>query len=116
MKTVNLGVVLSVTDGRLMAPFSDVHEFLEYRAGEPVWTHQLPRVMDEVAPRLLEQFPVLKAAPEDVILHDEATVNAYLDDCIRHGIPATFDVEPLAKDDHTHIHPITELATKLEKK
>ena len=34
-------VALSIATGRLLCPFSDMHECIEFLAGEPVFTHQL---------------------------------------------------------------------------
>jgi hypothetical protein len=103
-----LGVVLSVTTERLVAPIADVHEFLEYMAGEPVWTHQLPRVMDEARPVIFTQHPQLV----DAIVPDGADGPDWVDGWLaaqtaRFG--ATLEVKPLEAIDHTSIDPVSEL-------
>ena len=56
-------VALSAATGILMVDsFSAVHECIEFVAGEPVFTHQIPRVGDEVAASCLAQHPQLAPA------------------------------------------------------
>lgn len=52
-------VLLSIISGTFLCKFSDMHECMEYLAGGPVWTHQLPSVSREIGPRLRELFPDL---------------------------------------------------------
>lgn len=58
-------VVLSIVTGRLVCEFDKVHEAIEWMAGEPTWTHQLPRVAREAAAVILERHPDLAAAVDD---------------------------------------------------
>lgn len=39
-KTFPIGVLLSITTGRLLCEFGDMHECAEFLCGESVWTHQ----------------------------------------------------------------------------
>lgn len=56
--TVSLGCLLSLMPPcPLLCPFDEVHEAIEVLAGESVWTHQIPRVIEEVAPHLKAQYP-----------------------------------------------------------
>src|SRR5580765_4272789 len=55
-------VVLSVSSGRMLCPFSDMHECIEYLVGAPVWTHQLGdhAFADALKQAVVEQHPQLK--------------------------------------------------------
>ena len=106
-KRFHIGDILSMITGRLVSldHMNGLHIFAEWLAGEPVWTHQLPRVMDEAGPHLREWFPDLAAAdvPED--LKSVEAVAAWL---------ATLgeqwrDVPHLPAADHAQINPILEL-------
>lgn len=39
--TLNEKVVVSAYTGVLMCDFNDVHKYIEYLLGRPVWTHEL---------------------------------------------------------------------------
>lgn len=58
-----LGVLLSISSGRLLCSFSDMHECVEFLVGEPVFTHQFAfkPFADEIAASILEQHPALRA-------------------------------------------------------
>ena len=104
----HLGTILTVTTGRLVAPFAELHEFLEYMAGEPVWTHQLPRVMEEAQPAILAQHPRLVDAIAPSGADGPEWVEGWLAAQVaRFG--ETLEVKPLAAADHTSIDPISEL-------
>lgn len=60
-KTVPIEQIISITQPRLVCDFADLHEFVEYLAGGPVWTHQLLRVVPLCQTYLAEQFPDLAA-------------------------------------------------------
>ncbi len=51
----HLGDVLSMTTGKLLSPslMDGIYRIAQHLAGEPVWTHQLGRVMNESRPHLL---------------------------------------------------------------
>lgn len=54
-------VILSVVHGRMLAPdFGMVHECIEYMAGGPVWTHQIPSWFKANKEKLREAFPDLE--------------------------------------------------------
>jgi hypothetical protein len=54
-------VVLSILTGRLLCDFADMHECIEFLAGEPVFTHQLAfkPFVDECADAVRFQCPAL---------------------------------------------------------
>lgn len=109
-KAFPLGDVLSLTTGRLLsrAGMSGVHEICEFMAGEPVWTHQLPRVMEEAGPSILVRHPDLAAieVPDD--LGTAEAVYGWLDGAeATYG--ATWEITQLPDEDHTSIDPISEM-------
>lgn len=113
-QTFPLGTILTVTTGRLLCDMDDLYKILEFMAGEPVWTHQLPRVSDEATPHLLAQFPRLKEieVPEqfegDTREELQEAVFEWLDKQIEiYG--NSFTVRPLPTEDHTSIDPISEI-------
>ncbi len=52
-KTFPLSAILSLTTGRLLCKFSDMHELAEWIAGHPIWTHEFADV------QLAERFKSL---------------------------------------------------------
>ena len=55
-KTFPIGTVLSLTKDILLGEFDSLHEAIEYVAGYPVWTHQLPRVAEAIKPHVMEDL------------------------------------------------------------
>lgn len=109
-RTFHIGDILTVTTGRLVSPrhVDGIYDICNFMTADNLFTHQLPRAMDECAPSLREQFPDLAqiAVPED--LSGEEDVRAWLaQQVIVFG--ETREVAPLAPDDHTRIHPLDEL-------
>ena len=105
----HLGDIISVTTGRLVAPngMGGVQAFMEYMAGEPIWTHQLPRVSRECEATLRAQFPAF-ADLEVPQLASPSDYEAWLETQVtRFG--AMHEVTPLNAADHTSIDPITEM-------
>jgi hypothetical protein len=58
-KTFALADVLGTITGRLLGKIDGVYQVSEFMSGEPVWTHQLPRVGMEIRPVVLLQHPQL---------------------------------------------------------
>lgn len=112
-KPMPLGDILSVTTGALVSRdhMDGLYRILNHMTGEPVFTHQIPRVGRECTPRLLEQHPQLAdiTVPDWSGGVDKDTVYAWLDEM--EAIYGTeLPVTPLAPGDHTSIGPLTELA------
>lgn len=106
----HLSAVLSMTTGRLLCQMDDLYRIAAHLAGEPVWTHQLGRVITESRPHLLSQFPHLAAVTGEDVTPD--TVAAWLYDRVgEHG--EWFDVTPMPADAHESIDPLSELAEKV---
>lgn len=59
-KEIPVPVLLSITSGiNLVGDFSKVHAAIEFLSGHAVWTHQLPRVSEELTPQLVEDYDIL---------------------------------------------------------
>jgi len=112
MKTerFHLGAVLSMTTGKLLCQMDDIYRLAQHLAGEPVWTHQLPRVGREAKPHLLAQFPALAAVTGDEVTPDNFAAWLY-ERVTEHG--EFLDVAPMPVDAHESIDPISELAEKV---
>lgn len=106
----HLGAVLSMTTGKLLCQMDDIYRIAQHLAGEPVWTHQLGRVMTESKPHLLAQFPALaNLTGEDVTTENYAAW--LLDRVAEHG--EWFDVAPMPEHAHVSIEPLSELAERV---
>lgn len=106
----HLGAVLSMTTGKLLCQMEDIYRITQHMAGEPVWTHQLGRVMTESRPHLLAQFPALAAVSGDDVTPENFA--AWLRERVcEHG--EWLDVEPMPEHAHESIDPISELAEKV---
>jgi hypothetical protein len=108
-----IGDVLSLTTGRLLSRdgMEGVQRICEFMAGEPVWTHQLPRIMEEAGPRILVQHPDLAAIDVPVDLDQAAWPEWMTGVEARYG--ATRTLTQLADDESTSIDPLTEMAASL---
>ena len=106
----HLGAVLTMTTGKLLCPMDDVYKIAQHLAGEPIWTHQLPRVMDESKPHLLAQFPQLAAITGDDITRENHDI--WLTARVAE-FGEWFDVAPMSADQHESIDPISELAERV---
>lgn len=105
-----LGAVLSMTTGKLLCPMDEIYRIAQHLTGQPIWTHQLGRVMTESKPHLLAQFPALgSVGGEDVTPEN---VSRWLSEHVaEHG--EFLDVAPLPEHAHETIDPISELAEKM---
>lgn len=119
MPTVQLNTVaaLGAISGILLKEggFHEIHEAIEKLCGYPVWTHQLPRVFNDIKAKFADHpvySPIvaeIKQAAE--MLPDEPTPadrNAFFAsiDAIVKRIGPTMDVEMLEADDTEKIHPM----------
>lgn len=110
-KTFHIGDILTVTTGKLVSPrhVDGIYDILNFMTGDSLFTHQLPRGMDECEPSLRAQFPDLAAIEiTDDFGGSEERVKAWLAGQVAiHG--ETREVAPLHEDEHTRMDPITEL-------
>lgn len=101
-------VILSIVTGSLVCEFDKVHEAIEWMAGEPVWTHQLPRVSREIQAAMLVRRPELAAAVAEA---EHVTHDNYRDWVARwvERYGETMTVERLSATQHASKNPIAEL-------
>jgi hypothetical protein len=117
-RTFHLGDVLSITTGRLVSPrhMEGIHGILDWMTGDSLFTHQLPRAMDECQGPLLAQHPDLAAIVPPETFGDgskdgaKEAVDLWLAEQVA-AYGETREVAPLAGGEHTRIDPITELRT-----
>jgi len=106
----HLGAVLSMTTGKLLCQIDDIYKIAQHLAGQPVWTHQLGRVMTESKQHLLAQFPALVAVTGNEVTAENFASWLY-ERVAEHG--EFLDVAPMPEHAHEHIDPISELAEKV---
>jgi hypothetical protein len=102
-----IGDILTVVTGRMVSPggMGAVYGILNYLTGDNLYTHQLPRALDECRPWLLRWHPDLAAADASGV--DATNLDGWLDEQVaRFG--AERDLEPIPADDHERIGPIEE--------
>jgi hypothetical protein len=105
----SLGAVLTLTTDRVLAPWSDVHALVEHLAGEPVWTHQIPRVATEAVPHILAQYPKLAEVQVPDGIDSWAGCVTFLA-TLTPTFGETLDIAPMPTVDHTSIDPLAEMA------
>ena len=71
---LSTSVVFSLCQPRLACEFSMVHEAIEFIAGQSVWTHSIPRMLEALKPSLMEQFPW--AYSNDAVVANQAIADA----------------------------------------
>jgi len=136
MKRFHISDVLSVTTGRLVSyrHMDGVYAILNFLTGDNLFTHQLPRAMDECRPWLRTQFPKLMADEPDMAAR-LATFDAALDRMGRnnkpdidrlcsglvaeiqttHNLPEMLPVYEMGADMYTHIDPVEEAEARVGK-
>lgn len=108
MKSFHLSDILSVTTGRMLSTghIDGICDILNYMTKDDLYTHQLPRAMEECGQFLLEQYPQLK----EVIVPDKFKDN--FDEWIQEQIARYGEylpVESLPTGKHVHIDPAAEM-------
>jgi hypothetical protein len=83
-----------------------VYEILNYMTGDNLYTHQIPRAIEECQPFLLKQFPDLKNVIADDVTCDN--IDEWIKDKAKR-FGEYKDVEPLPVGVHKYIDPIVEL-------
>lgn len=125
VKKFYLGDVLSVTTGRLLSPrgMDGVYDILNFMTGDNLFTHQLPRAVDECKPHLLRQHPELDspefqlALGELVLMLDTESGKKQPEHLITGWLSKQFavygeqlEVAPIPPEAHQVRDPIEELA------
>ena len=111
----SLGDVLTITTGKLVSRtgIDAIYKILNYMTGDNLFTHQLPRGMEECAPWLLRWYPALAEiqVPEfdqEDIEERKTAIFAWVDSLVpKYG--AELEVKRIPQDDHDQIDPVTEL-------
>lgn len=133
MKTFHISDVLTVTTGRLLSNrhIEGAYSILNFLTGDSVFTHQIPRAMDECGPWLRAQFPQLfpenptmKGLLEHLDLLPEplpreekrAAVDQWVETVrITMQLPVHLPVYEMGYDMHTSIDPVEELEAMVGK-
>lgn len=110
-KTFHIGDVLTITSGVLVSPrhVDGIYDICSHMTGEDVFTHQLPRVAEEIEGDLRRQHPELCATQVPEGMDSEEAVMKFLA-----GLYEEFGeyVEVRSINDpadHTSIDPIAEM-------
>lgn len=109
----HLGDILTITTGLLVSPrhVDGIYDILNFMTGDNLFTHQLPRAMDECCPALLVQHPQLRAVSTPEEFEGKEHVDRWLAEQVaQYG--EQLPVTPLDPGDHTRIDPIAELRMK----
>lgn len=138
MKEFSVEAVLTVAHDRFVCEMDQVYEILNYMTGDNLFTHQLPRAMRECKPWLLRQHPKLDAPEISVTAmgllismlengdpdngHAEWSkdgarklVLGWLSKYVYPVLGRALSIEPIPKDDHDIIDPITEAVNMVGK-
>jgi hypothetical protein len=108
-KKFHVGDVLSITTGRLVSPrhIDGVYDILNFMTGDNLFTHQLPRALNECRPHLLEQLPQLKATDASGVTSEN--LQKWLDEqVVRFGEQLT--VHDIPEGRHEFRNPLDEAA------
>ncbi len=107
----HLGDVLSVTTGRLVSPrgMDGLYDILTWMTGDDLFTHQIPRAVDECREPLLAQHPPLARVHVPAALGEGSRERAQrvLARWLA-GQAATYGA-PLPPGGHAYVDPLAEL-------
>ena len=103
----HIGTVLSIVGKCLLAPnkTEDIYKILNYMTNDNLFTHQLPRAIDECRPWILRQHPQLEN------YNDDGCCNTNWEEFLKEQV-AKFgehlDIEPIPTGEHDYKNPIDE--------
>jgi len=112
-KSFHIGDLISVVTHRLVSPdhIGGVYNVVDYVTGEEHMTHQLPRVVDVVAPWLVGQHPWLGDIEVPAGLRGEEDVYQWLAQAVaEHG--ERHEVKPMPFGMYVGREPIAEFREK----
>lgn len=112
-RAFHLGDLVSVVTHCLVSPdhIGGVYNVVDYVTGEDHMTHQLPRVVDVVAPWLIDQHPWLALVSVPDWVRDRPTVDRWLSGEVAiHG--EYHEVKPMPFGAYVGREPIAELREK----
>jgi hypothetical protein len=103
----HLGDILSVVNGQMLSVhgIKGLYDILNYMTNDSIYTHQIPRVMDECAPYLVNEMPWLENIDTSNITPDnfEKQISVFVQE---YG--EFHPVWQIHFDDHENISPIEE--------
>lgn len=103
-------VVSAITGVLIVEDIGEVYKVCAYAAGEPVWTHQLPRVGRELQTVMMLR-PELASLPTESGAVNPDNWRDWRDGLIRRLGP-TLAVPRLKSAEHERIDPLSELAER----
>ena len=104
----HIGDILSITTGHLVSPrhMDGIYDILNYMTGDDLFTHQLPRAMEQCKPHLLQQHPQLEEV--DTTSVSEKNWERWLgQQAVKYG--QELPVKPLSLRSRVIKDPLTEL-------
>lgn len=71
-KTYPTEVLLSITTGRLLCNFSDMHECCEFLVSQPIWTHEFASKgrVEQLKAAVLAQYPEFATVDAEGVTKD----------------------------------------------
>lgn len=111
-ETFPLADVLGTITGMLLGKMEGIYRVSQFMCGEPVWTHQLPRIGREIRPVVLRQHPQLAPIIQEAKAVTSENWQSMLEGWVERFGP-TITLQPMGTDDHESIDPISELAEKV---
>ena len=106
----SLGAFLSVTSGILLCDMEELTDMLCFLCQDNLFTHQLPRAIDECRPYLLAKFPFLSDLAGAGELSSDSFTAALYQAEIEHGESLSIDPMPIGM--HRVVHPVEEAIEK----
>jgi hypothetical protein len=106
----SIGAILNAYDGRLLTTMDDVYKVLSFMTGEVLFTHQLPRAIEQCRPEIARQLTWLESLEMKTLqgeltnlLNDQVDVRKIIDgwlaDCAT-AFGAEHELQPLVIQDH----------------
>lgn len=96
-RTVGMNIIVSVYRNRLVCPFDQYRDFLNYMTGHTLYLYDLPRARAACADYLAKNHPQLKKSPRPPEKTDSGNANRYVKDVSKHMGRDEIGVNPLPK-------------------
>ena len=102
-------VVVTISSGRLLCEMGELYKGLNYLTNDNLFTHQMPRAMDECGPWLHRWFHDLRDVDKKVV--DLCKSGRVKEACehVRSVFGDTIEVGRIPADDHDRIDPYDEI-------
>ena len=110
IRRFDLGIIISVISGRVFTEIENMYDILDYLTGDSIYTHQIPRVMDQVRPYILSIYPGLEGIGSDAIVTCKEEALAYIDEK-KKIFGDSLPLKPITKESgYSHVDPLEELS------